>query len=165
MHPLLAANEEWIVFGSVIKEVVDRQWADEPIDLLHRRVLRTLREKGPITLADLARERCVTRQFARKVIGQITEIDLNFITAEPNPAHKTSTLISLTDAGLAYINRHDEDVSSFIEERLRGKVCDNDLAITLNVIRAARSLFENWVVLYDHNNGNSDDELDPELSN
>jgi len=164
MHPLLAANEEWILFASVVKEVSDRNWADEPIDLLHRRILRTLRKKSPITLASLARERAISRQHARKLVNQIMDAGLGFVTASPNPAHKTAPLISLTDAGRAYIDKHDVGVSAFIAELLQDQVFNEELVIAKKVIREVRTAFENWVLLYDQKNGNSDDELDSELS-
>ncbi len=163
MHPLLAANEEWIVFASIIKEVSDRNWADEPVDLLHRRILRTLRKKSPITLASLARERAISRQHARKLVNQIMETGRDFVTTSPNPAHKTAPLVSLTDAGRAYIDKHDVEVSAFITELLQDGVFNEELVTTKRIIREIRTAMENWVVLYDQKNGNSDDELDSEL--
>ena len=82
MHDLMHLNEEVILFGSVVGECAKRLFPHEPVDFFQRRVLRTLREKSPITLADLARERCVTRQHARKVVQNMLE---GLITTQPNP--------------------------------------------------------------------------------
>ena len=68
-----------------------------------RGILRVLRRNGPMTVPNLARSRPVSRQAAQSVVNNLLKNGL--VDRIPNPAHKRSRLVQLTDAGARAIDR------------------------------------------------------------
>jgi DNA-binding MarR family transcriptional regulator len=143
-HKLLAAGVNCYAVANLGQNLASRMWPNEPIDFMQRKILRTLRDEGPLTLAELARKHLVTRQHSRKVVQSI--VDTGFVEMKLNPAHKRSMLVSLTDAGLDYIDQHDQKVCAFLEVTL-GDVDDNDLEVFSRVSGELRNAFENKYIL------------------
>ena len=55
-HNLLAAGVNCCAAANLGQEIASYVWPNEPIDYMQRKILRTLRDEGPLTLADLARK-------------------------------------------------------------------------------------------------------------
>ncbi|MEV0309990.1 MarR family winged helix-turn-helix transcriptional regulator [Nonomuraea fuscirosea] len=73
---------------------------DAPIEGLSvgvRAVLVLLREHGPMTVPQLGRAQALSRQFVQRMINDAAARDL--VESMPNPAHKRSSLIRLTEEG------------------------------------------------------------------
>lgn len=64
-------------------------------------VLRSLDAYGPTTVPDLARLRPVSRQRIQKLVDLLRA--RGFVETRPNPRHRRSPLIALTDAGRAHL--------------------------------------------------------------
>jgi len=85
-------------------------------------LLRTLDEKGPMTVAALARSRPVARQWIQRLANQLEKEQLvEFID---NPEHKRAKLMQITPAGTELLRRisaaFDEwahEMSSGLDER------------------------------------------------
>ncbi len=71
------------------------------ISLPVRGVLERLYEAGPASVPTLARALGIPRQFAQKLVDEAAALGLT--ERRPNPAHRTSALIALTDQGRATI--------------------------------------------------------------
>lgn len=66
-----------------------------------RAVLDMLRLSGPMTVPQMGRAQALSRQFVQRMVNDAAEH--GFIEAVPNPAHRRSSLITLTDAGRVVI--------------------------------------------------------------
>ena len=62
-----------------------------------RAILETLTERGPMTVPDMARLRPVTRQHIQSLVNPL--LDLGYVEAGDNPAHRRSKLIAITPEG------------------------------------------------------------------
>lgn len=67
-----------------------------------RAVLDLLRKHGPMTVPQLGRAQALSRQFVQRMVNDAASQGLVAVT--PNPAHRRSSLIRLTDAGSAAIS-------------------------------------------------------------
>ncbi|MFG3442305.1 MarR family winged helix-turn-helix transcriptional regulator [Nonomuraea sp. NPDC047897] len=77
---------------------------DAPIEGLSvgvRAVLTMLREHGPMTVPQMGRAQALSRQFVQRMINDAAARHL--VESVPNPAHKRSSLIRLTEEGRAAI--------------------------------------------------------------
>lgn len=77
---------------------------DAPIEGLPvgvRAVLVLLREHGPMTVPQMGRVQALSRQFVQRMINDAAARHL--VESVPNPAHKRSSLIRLTEEGTAAI--------------------------------------------------------------
>jgi DNA-binding MarR family transcriptional regulator len=67
-----------------------------------RAVMNMLRRGGPMTVPQMGRAQAISRQFVQRMVNEAAARGL--VEAVPNPAHKKSSLIRLTDQGRATIN-------------------------------------------------------------
>ncbi len=77
---------------------------DAPIEGLSvgvRAVLNLLREHGAMTVPQMGRAQALSRQFVQRMINDAAARHL--VEVCPNPAHKRSSLIRLTEEGRAAI--------------------------------------------------------------
>ncbi|MFD7663799.1 MarR family winged helix-turn-helix transcriptional regulator [Streptomyces sp. NPDC059788] len=78
---------------------------DAPLEGLSvgvRAVLNMLREDGPLTVPQMGRAQALSRQFVQRMTNDAAGLGL--VEFLPNPAHKKSSLIALTEDGRAAIN-------------------------------------------------------------
>lgn len=83
-------------------------------------MLRTIDEGGPITMAEFARRRGVSRQYIQKIANEL--IGSGYLELAENPQHKRSGLLTLTAAG----RRHLRDLSKRIRRELAGWCAEMD---------------------------------------
>lgn len=67
-----------------------------------RAVLSTLHAHGPMTVPQMGRAQALSRQFVQRMVNEAAARHL--VETVPNPAHKRSSLIQLTNAGAAAIS-------------------------------------------------------------
>lgn len=67
-----------------------------------RAVLTLLREHGPMTVPQMGRAQALSRQFVQRMVNEAAARQL--VEPVANPAHKRSSLISLTGTGTAVID-------------------------------------------------------------
>jgi DNA-binding MarR family transcriptional regulator len=104
-----------------------------------RGFLRSLHAEGPQTVPDMARARAVTRQNAQVFVNSLLEEGL--VEKTPNPAHKRSHLIQLTDQGrktLDEMNRREFRLVEQLDLGLSGQ----ELTRAAEVLRTLRESFE-----------------------
>jgi DNA-binding MarR family transcriptional regulator len=100
-------------------------------DHLHSQSKGELSSKGGLTVAHIAKLRLVSRQSVQVLVDQM--IDLGWAQSHPNPFHKTSLLISLTDEGLKAFNRMRKEERAYMKE-LDLKIPVNKLDDVANVL-------------------------------
>ncbi|MET8472593.1 MarR family transcriptional regulator [Streptomyces sp. NPDC006422] len=76
---------------------VERDVAAEGLSSGSRAVLAMLHGRGPMTVPQMGRFQALSRQFVQRMVNEVAERGL--VEAVPNPAHKRSSLIRLTDEG------------------------------------------------------------------
>lgn len=67
-------------------------------------LLQILEAEGPITMADLARKRSVSRQYIQKLAS--TPIGNEWIRLDPNPADRRAPLMAITNIGRRRLKTH-----------------------------------------------------------
>jgi len=90
-RPLMQAAEACVVQGL----------SGTGLTVRMRAVLEVLAADGDLTVPDLARRLEIQRQYVQIMVNETTESGLTFY--KPNPRHKTSALVALTDAGASVI--------------------------------------------------------------
>jgi len=60
-------------------------------------LMKTIAEEGPVTMAEFARRRAVSRQYIQKIANEL--IARGHVALESNPRHRRSGLLALTPAG------------------------------------------------------------------
>lgn len=78
-------------------------------------LLRLVDEGGPVTMAEVARSRGVTRQYIQKLANEL--IGSGYLQLVDNPKHRRSGLLTLTPAGRRHLERMSESVRTELQQR------------------------------------------------
>lgn len=92
--------EVYLVVGPLYRRAlsrVERDTSTQGLSAGMRMVLDLLRRGGAMTVPQLAAAQSLSRQFVQRMVNECAEADL--VESTPNPAHRRSSLIRLTDAG------------------------------------------------------------------
>ncbi|MGR6922368.1 MarR family winged helix-turn-helix transcriptional regulator [[Actinomadura] parvosata] len=92
--------EVFDLVGPLYRRAQRKVEQDAPIEGLSvgvRAVLNLLREHGPMTVPQMGRAQALSRQFVQRMTNDAAGLGL--VAFEPNPAHKRSSLIRLTEEG------------------------------------------------------------------
>ncbi|GAA4618265.1 MarR family winged helix-turn-helix transcriptional regulator [Saccharopolyspora hordei] len=134
LGPRLA--EVYAVLGPLYRRVARLVEHDSPRNGLSigvRAVLERLEMTGTAeTVPQIARALELSRQFVQRMVNDALAQD--FVALEPNPAHRRSPLVALTDAGRAAINavqRREHEAMG----RVGGDLTDAEIDTTLRVLR------------------------------
>jgi DNA-binding MarR family transcriptional regulator len=82
----------------LLRAVGDGLLADLGVTTAMRGTMASLAAAGPRTVPDLARERPVSRQHVQTIVNDL--IAAGLAETRPNPSHRRSPLIALTDEGI-----------------------------------------------------------------
>lgn len=110
-----------------LRAIGDMLHAAQGITTPMRGVMRSLYDEGRKTVPQLAAERPVSRQHIQTQVDALAE--RNLVTSVPNPAHKRSVLIELTDAGRRTFEQMLEREAEVLVD-LAGKFSPADLTTT-----------------------------------
>ena len=94
----------YLLVGPLYRRVLRKVELGEEIEGVNvgvRAVLDLLRRGGPMTVPQMGRAQALSRQFVQRTVNDAA--GRGFVEAIPNPAHRRSSLIRLTDAGRAVI--------------------------------------------------------------
>ncbi|GLP69727.1 DNA-binding MarR family transcriptional regulator [Streptomyces sp. SAI-126] len=80
---------------------LEQDEADRGMSVGVRSVLVLLHRYGPMTVPQMARIMALTRQFVQRMTNDA--MDRGWTQTAPNPAHQRSSLIRITDEGVAVI--------------------------------------------------------------
>jgi len=96
--------EVYLLVGPLYRRVLRKVELGEEIEGLGvgvRAVLDMLRREGPMTVPQMGRAQALSRQFVQRRVNDAAA--RGFVEAVPNPAHRRSSLITLTEPGRAVI--------------------------------------------------------------
>ena len=134
--PLDVLSREVVGLFHRLRAVAEELHADHGgLSAGHRGVLQSLHREGPHTVPALARMRPVSRQHIQLLVNDLLEQGL--VRARPNPGHKRSPLLELTDKG----RKRFEAMRQREHRALRQAglpVSDKELLAAADVLRALR---------------------------
>jgi DNA-binding MarR family transcriptional regulator len=138
MTPPELFNETRLLFHAL------KNWAESLHEGLElsvgiRAVLELLLLGGPATVPDMARARGVSRQHVQQQVDAL--IARGYVQRGANPAHKRSSLISLSDKGRAQIqNMRAAELNAL--RRIQVGVSDNAMQEAAHVLSAWRGALQ-----------------------
>jgi DNA-binding MarR family transcriptional regulator len=97
-------TEVFDLVGPLYRRVQRAVELNEPVQGLSvgvRAVLALLHRHGPMTVPQMGRAQALSRQFVQRMVHDAAARGL--VETAPNPAHRRSSLVRLTDAGRAAI--------------------------------------------------------------
>lgn len=104
-----------------------------------RSVLRGLNKQGAQTVPQMARVRAVSRQHIQMLINRLLEI--GYVEQLPNPAHRRSPLIGLTEAGRKVVEEMNEREAKLLSLVDLG-IPDIEMTEAARTLRELRRVFE-----------------------
>jgi DNA-binding MarR family transcriptional regulator len=104
-----------------------------------RAVLDLLREHGPMTVPQMGRAQSLSRQFVQRMVNDAAA--RNLVESIPNPAHQRSSLIRLTDEGVAAITAVTAREHALLRQ-VGGELTEADVATCVRVLTRMLELFD-----------------------
>ncbi|MEV5350115.1 MarR family winged helix-turn-helix transcriptional regulator [Streptomyces achromogenes] len=104
-----------------------------------RAVLDLLRARGPLTVPQMGRAQALSRQFVQRMVNDAARQEL--VESVPNPAHRRSSLIRLTERGRAAIGAVRAREHELLR-RVDGDLTMADVDACLRVLGAMHALFD-----------------------
>ena len=89
--------------ADLLHETATHLHEDSDLSVAERAVMLELRKSGALAVPELARRRDVTRQSTQVTVNPLLKRGL--LEKRPNPAHRRSSLIGLTETGTALIRK------------------------------------------------------------
>ena len=111
---------------------VEKGLAGTDLTVRMRAVLAILRAEGDLPVPEIAAKLDIQRQYVQVMVNETLASDLT--AQRPNPRHKRSPLLTLTDTGRTLIDtvvRREMEVM----ERMSAGLSDADIATALSVIQ------------------------------
>jgi len=119
-----------------VTQVSEELHADEPISIGMRGVLEYLLRNSDATVPTIARSRHVSRQLIQTLVNAL--LDQGLVALVDNPAHRRSSLVSLTPDGGGLIQRMRRKERTFFES-LQSSVSEARLTAATRTLRALRA--------------------------
>ncbi|MEV5552895.1 MarR family transcriptional regulator [Nonomuraea wenchangensis] len=134
VRPTDRLTEVFDLVGPLYRRAQRKVEQDAPIEGLSvgiRAVLHLLRQHGPMTVPQMGREQALSRQFVQRTANDAAARGL--VVFAPNPAHRKSSLVRLTEEGQAAIDAVLARERAVLG-RIGGDLSDADIAACLRVL-------------------------------
>ncbi|WEO92938.1 MarR family transcriptional regulator [Streptomyces sp. FXJ1.172] len=119
---------------------VEQDVSVEGLSVGVRAVLNLLGEHGPMTVPQMGRAQALSRQFVQRMVNDATAHGL--VESAPNPAHKRSSLIRLTEQGQVAITTV-IDRERAVLRQVGGDLTDAEVDACLRVLSRLLELLGN----------------------
>lgn len=136
-------TEVFDLVGPLYRRAQRKVEQDAPIEGLSvgvRAVLNLLREHGPMTVPQMGRAQALSRQFVQRMINDAAARHL--VEFVPNPAHKRSSLIRLTEEGRAAITAVIARERAVLSQ-IGGDLTEAEVATCIRVLSRLLQLVDN----------------------
>ena len=110
------------------------------LSLTERSTLGLLYPDGQLAPSDIARMEKVTTQSMSQVVNHLVE--LNFICRAPHAEDKRKTMLSLTDAGRARVERARQEKQEWLAQMLYQRVTPGEKAVLVESIKILSKLID-----------------------
>lgn len=114
-----------------LRALADGLHGDLGLNAGQRGILESLATEGPASVPQLARSRPVSRQHIQSLVDPMLAAGL--IEAVPNPAHKRSPLMSMTERGRTVFATVQERERAILDRLLDG-VSSEEVEVTARVL-------------------------------
>ncbi|MEV5987754.1 MarR family winged helix-turn-helix transcriptional regulator [Streptomyces sp. NPDC052051] len=134
--------EVFALVGPLYRRVlrkVEQAESIEGVSVGVRAVLDLLRGSGPLTVPQMGRAQALSRQFVQRTVNEAAARGL--VESIPNPAHRRSSLIRLTDDGRAAIDAVTAREYALLAQ-VRGDLTEADVRACLRVLTGMLELFD-----------------------
>ncbi|WP_177198632.1 MarR family winged helix-turn-helix transcriptional regulator [Streptomyces colonosanans] len=134
--------EVFALVGPLYRRVLRKVEQAEPIEGISvgvRAVLDLLRGHGPLTVPQMGRAQALSRQFVQRMVNDAAARGL--VESIPNPAHKRSSLIRLTDGGRAAIDAVTAREYALLAQ-VRGDLREADVQTCVRVLTRMLEVFD-----------------------
>ncbi|MGW3496514.1 MarR family winged helix-turn-helix transcriptional regulator [Streptomyces sp. NPDC001020] len=134
--------EVFSLVGPLYRRVLRKVEQAEPIEGISvgvRAVLDLLRGHGPLTVPQMGRAQALSRQFVQRMVNDAAARGL--VESIPNPAHKRSSLIRLTDDGQAAIDAVAAREYALLGQ-VRGGFTEADVRTCVRVLTGMLDIFD-----------------------
>ncbi|WP_309317308.1 MarR family winged helix-turn-helix transcriptional regulator [Streptomyces salinarius] len=121
------------------QRLVEQGLAPEGLSVGVRAVLALLHRNGPMTVPQMGRAQAISRQFVQRMVNDAAARGL--VESVPNPAHRRSSLIRLTDEGRTVVAAV-LDRENVLLGQVGGDLTDSDLTTCLRVLGAMLSALD-----------------------
>ncbi|GAA0909801.1 MarR family winged helix-turn-helix transcriptional regulator [Streptomyces thermoalcalitolerans] len=121
-----------------VQRKVEQDQAAAGLSVGIRAVLDLLHKHGPMTVPQMGRAQAISRQFVQRMVNDAAARGL--VESVPNPAHRRSPLIRLTDAGRAAITAV-LTREHLLLRQVGGDLTQADVEACLRVLREMLALF------------------------
>lgn len=119
---------------------VEEDVPSEGLSVGVRAVLNMLRESGPMTVPQMGRAQALSRQFVQRMVNEAAARHL--VEVVPNPTHKRSSLIRLTEEGRATIGAVIDRERSILRQVSRD-LTDADISACIRVLSRMLRFLDN----------------------
>jgi DNA-binding MarR family transcriptional regulator len=133
LNRLLAEN---LGLTEDLEEASARILARENLTPPQRRLLMSLRKVRTCTVPHLARRNGVSRQYVQTVMNQLART--GWVAFRPNPDHKRSRLLALTDRGEERIRALMAREGDLLQ-RVAARLSNEEARVAVAVLRRARA--------------------------
>ncbi|MEV4189064.1 MarR family transcriptional regulator [Streptosporangium canum] len=133
-EPADRLTEVFDLVGPLYRRAQRKVEQDAPIEGLSvgvRAVLNMLREHGSMTVPQMGRAQALSRQFVQRMINDAAARHL--VESVPNPTHRRSSLIRLTEEGRAAITAV-IDRERTVLRQIGGDLTDAEVATCIRVL-------------------------------
>ena len=126
-----------------MNSIAGKKWPDEPINRNQRFILRSLRDKGAMTCSALARDRHITRQYAKRIIKELERS--GYVITKSNPVHRNAKLVEISASGYEYIYRYDSKADAFFMNLIGEYLQQKNSLFMIQHKRNICEILEDWL--------------------
>jgi DNA-binding MarR family transcriptional regulator len=130
---------EIVVFSNQIKRAAFDSPAADSVLSVGKAVLELLSLRGAMTVPAIAASRSSSRQNAQIIVNRL--LRMGFVTIQPNPEHKRSSLISITENGREAVSQATKQDSALITN-LSQHFSEKELERSLELISRLRRVLD-----------------------
>jgi DNA-binding MarR family transcriptional regulator len=138
-HKLVKVLDEAVALNFRLQRVAEELHRQGPASSARRGILRALSDDGPQSVPQMARNRGVTRQHVQVLVNSLIEEGL--VEEAPNPAHRRSVLIRLTDEGKQAVKDNTRREAVLVKE-FTADVHQRELETAFDVLHRVREFLE-----------------------
>ncbi|HLR83553.1 MAG TPA: MarR family transcriptional regulator [Nocardioidaceae bacterium] len=135
-------REVFDVLGPLYRRIFRTVENSEPIEGVSigvRAVLDMLRANGPMTVPAMASTQALSRQFVQRMVNDA--YDRDWVRLTDNPAHRRSSLVTLTASGERTIAAVLDREHAVLRD-VPGDLTEDDIDTCLHVLRSLLTLVE-----------------------
>jgi DNA-binding MarR family transcriptional regulator len=131
---------EVTLLANLIKKAAFKSQDEDVFLAVGRNIMESLSNKGPLTVPALAELRSSSRQNIQIIVNRL--VRLGCVEVRPNPGHKKSGLVFLTDAGRTALAKTTGGGKKLFE-KVSSHCSEREIRRGLDLVKKLREVLEN----------------------